>query len=93
MAEKGIQEEKKHALSLTARAALCVSGVIEVKSFDEQSVLLKTDCGDLAVEGSDLHVSTLDIARGVVELTGQVSGLYYGDGASTGRGWRARLFG
>ena len=92
MAEKGIQEEKKHALSLTARHALCVFGVTEVESFDEESVLMKTDCGEMNVEGSDLHVGTLDIARGVVEITGLVCGIYYADGTAQKRGWRTRLF-
>ncbi|MBE6630813.1 MAG: sporulation protein [Ruminococcaceae bacterium] len=93
MAEKGIQEEKKHALSLTAREVLSVCGVTQVDSFDEQSVVLHTDCGELAIEGTDLHVGTLDMARGVVEVTGHVSALYYGEGATAKRGWRTRLFG
>ena len=93
MAEKGISEEKKHTLSLTARAALCVSGVTEVDSFDERLVVLKTDCGEMTVEGEALHVGALDIDKGEIEITGRISAVCYTDAAAPKRGLRARLFG
>ena len=93
MAEKGNGQEKKHTLTLDVRRRISVCGVTEVESFDEQSVQLMTDCGELTVEGEGLHVGTLDIARGVVEVEGRVNGLYYADGAPVKRGLRARLFG
>ena len=93
MAEKGSTEQKKHALSLAARASASIAGVCRVESFDEHSVVLKTDCGDMVVEGEALHVGTLDIARGVVEITGRVCAVYYNDAAPKKRGWRARLWG
>ena len=91
MAEKIAGEPKKHALSLTARTRAEISGVTEVESFDEHSVILITDCGEMTVEGDGLRVGTLDIARGVVEVEGKIGGMYYKDAAAEKRGWRSRF--
>lgn len=91
--EKGNEQERKHALSMGARRYISISGVTEVESFDEQTVILSTDCGEMTLEGEGLHIGTLDIARGVVEVDGRVNGIYYSDSAPVRRGLRARLFG
>ncbi len=91
--EKGNEQEKKHALSMGARRHISISGVAEVESFDEQTVILSTDCGEMTLEGEGLHIGTLDIARGVVEVDGKINGLYYSDSAPVRRGLRAKLFG
>lgn len=91
--EKGNEQTKKHALSMSARARVSIFGVTEVESFDEQTVILSTDCGEMTLEGEGLHIGTLDIARGVVEVDGRVNGLYYSDGVPVRRGFRAKLFG
>ena len=93
MGEREQNENKKHTLSLTARTRAEIEGVREVESFDEQSVILMTDCGELTLEGEGLHVGTLDMVRGIVAVDGRISAVYYGDGAPTRRGLRARLFG
>lgn len=93
MAEKGVQESKKHALSVVTRAKSSITGVTEVDSFDEHCVILKTDCGEMTVEGEGLHVGALDIAKGEIEITGRICAIYYSDAAPVKRGLRARLFG
>ena len=84
---------KKHTVSALARERAEINGVSEVISFDEQSVILVTDCGELTLEGQGLHVGTLDIQRGLVEVTGQIDALIYSDKAAAKRGLRARIFG
>ena len=93
MTEKGSEQEKRHAVSLTARRSITVSGVTEVESFDDASVELITDCGGLTVEGEGLHVGTLDIASGKVEVAGKINGLYYRDKAPVKKGLRGRFLG
>ena len=92
MTQKTTAEEKKHTLSLTARAGASLTGVCDVQSFDDRLVILKTDCGELTVEGEELRVGTLDTERGVVELTGRICALYYSDAAPAKKGLRARFF-
>ena len=85
-------EGSAHTLSVTARKSATLTGVQEVQSFDERCVILKTDCGDMTVEGEDLRVGTLDVERGIVALTGRICALYYSDAPSAKKGLRARLF-
>lgn len=74
---EAVQGDKQHTLTLCRRECAEITGVCEVESFDEQSVLLRTDCGELCLEGEGLHVGTLDIARGVVEVMGRVDAVSY----------------
>lgn len=92
MIEKTGENAKKHTLSAAARAHAEIAGVGEVESFDENTVILFTDCGRMTVEGEGLRVGTLDIARGVVVLDGRIDAIYYSEQESTRRGLRARLF-
>lgn len=51
-------EEKKpqvHNLMMENREKLTVSGVIDVDSFCEDTIVLYTDMGTLTIKGSDLH--------------------------------------
>ncbi len=93
MADKALQESKKHTLSLLARTQASIAGVTQVDSFDEHCVILKTDCGEMTVEGEELHVGTLDIVKGEVEITGRICAVCYSDTTPAKRGLRARLFG
>lgn len=93
MTQKQMTEGGTHTLSVTARKSATLTGVQEVQSFDEHLVVLKTDCGDMTVEGESLRVGTLDVERGVVALSGRICALYYSDAAPTKKGLRARFFG
>ena len=93
MADKEAQQGKKHTVSVLARERATITGVTQADSFDEHCVILKTECGELSVEGEALHVGTLDIAKGEIEITGRISAICYNDATVTKRGLRARLFG
>ena len=76
-----------HSLLAVNREAITVKGVLDVISFDESMVLLVTNCGNLALEGSELHITTLDTQNALVEVTGRLSGVLYDDrDAESGRG-------
>ena len=70
-------EQSKHSITLHDRKDMRIDGVTEVVSFDEQYVMLKTQCGDMAIEGKDLKIAVLEIDAGIVVLSGTVSGVYY----------------
>ena len=83
----------KHAVVLKDRKDMRVDGVSEVVSFDEHYVMLKTQCGDMAIEGNDLKIAVLEIDAGIVVLSGTVSGVYYSDPQNTQkRSFVKRLF-
>lgn len=83
-------DKKTHSVSLDQRRELQIHGVEEVISFDDNCVMLTTTCGDLTVEGSGLQVSSLDVDRGFVFVSGTVNGFYYSDNTPKKR---RKLFG
>ena len=73
----------KHAVVLKDRKDMRIDGVSEVVSFDEHYVMLKTQCGDMAIEGANLKIAVLEIDAGIVVLSGTVSGVYYSETQNT----------
>ncbi len=71
--------QKHHSLLAQDRHTVTVHGVTDVISFDENGVFLVTTCGQLNLEGSDLHVNVLNTEDGIVEVTGKLNGLLYYD--------------
>ena len=64
-------------LILEDRHTLTVSGVSDVDSFDEQSIVLFTDLGELCVRGSDLHINRLSLEIGEILVQGEIDSLVY----------------
>lgn len=86
------QLQLPHKLTLSERSQLTMSGVTEVVSFDDSSVVLKTGLGTLVVQGEGLQLKTLSPEGGQVAVNGKVSSLVYEEPRGEGGLWR-RLFG
>ena len=84
-------EQPTHRLSLQERKKLTMTGVEEVRSFDESAVVLSTCLGVLTVQGQDLHLKNLSLEGGQVEVDGSISSLIY-DEPGEGGSWLSRLF-
>ena len=81
-----------HKLTLNERKNLTMTGVTEVVSFDDSTVILKTGLGTLVVQGSGLQLKTLSLDGGQVAVDGQIASLLYEE-LRTGGGLLHRLFG
>jgi len=81
-----------HKLVLDGRNKLSMTGVTEVVSFDDASVILRTDLGTLAVHGRELQLKTLSTEGGQVAVEGHVAALVYEEPRQKG-GWFSRLMG
>ena len=80
-------EEKlglSHKLELYNREKGTVTGVLDVISFDENTIVLDTDMGLLTIKGKDLHVSRLSLEKGELDLEGYADSLVY----SSNEGYR-----
>ena len=75
--EKGKVSEKKHNLRMEGRAHLMMDGVLDVDTFDDGSVTVKTALGPLAVEGEGLHIKQFDADGGNLVIEGKISALVY----------------
>ncbi|MCD8051044.1 MAG: YabP/YqfC family sporulation protein [Clostridiales bacterium] len=79
-----------HHIVLEERAALSVSGVEEVESFDENTICLSTCQGDLVVRGQELHIEKLSLDGGDLKVAGVIDSLAYEEPTVRG-GLLARL--
>lgn len=81
-----------HKLTLSDRKQLTVTGVTEVVSFDENAVLLRTQQGDLLIQGKDLQLRQLSLEGGQVAVDGMVAAMLYEE-SRQGGSWFRRLLG
>ena len=89
-------EEKKpvkapHSLILENRRALTATGVSNVDSFDEQTIVAYTDLGQLIIRGSKLQINKLNIETGELTLSGDINSMSYSEIQQRG-GFLTRLF-
>ena len=80
-----------HSLILENRSSLTATGVSNVDSFDDQTIVAYTDLGELTVRGRNLSISRLNIETGELTLAGDVSSLPYSESKPEG-GYLSRLF-
>lgn len=80
-----IENIKVHEVSTKNRESIKVCGVVDVDSFDEYGVVMRTSMGGLSVEGENIRISLLDIDSGRVEIEGRINGAYYFDESKVGK--------
>lgn len=83
---------KPHNIIMENRNMITVSGVSDIDSFDEQSVLLFTEMGDLEIRGSNLHINKLNVDSGEVNIQGDIYALVYNDNVKTSGGILSKIF-
>lgn len=91
-------EEKmglSHKVMLYNREKGTLTGILDVISFDENTIVLDTDMGLLTIKGKDLHVSRLTLEKGEVDIEGRTDSLVYSSNESyrkSGQSLLTRLF-
>ena len=61
-----------HNIIIEDRKNVTISGVTDVESFDEETVVLMTDLGELVIKGFGLHISKIDVVSGDLALEGEI---------------------
>lgn len=80
-----------HQLIMQERQQLELTGVSDVDSFDETTVLAYTSLGELTIRGGSLHIRRLDLGSGSLSVEGNICSLEYAESRKKG-GFFARLF-
>jgi len=75
-------EEKKrsssrHSLTIDRREGVNVTGVTDVISFDEESVIGETEMGVIVIRGVNLHVNRINLESGELSVSGEIDGVNY----------------
>ena len=91
--EEKQRQPQSHALSLTDRKRLSISGVEDVEAFDEETVALSTAGGGLTIHGSGLKINQLTLDGGELLVEGRIDGLEYASERERRRGFLGKLMG
>ena len=75
------------------RKKMTVSGVQDVISFDDESILLDTQLGSMVIKGCDFKINKLNVDSGELVIEGHIVNISYGDSVSKDSGFSfAKLF-
>lgn len=85
-------ESNGHKVTLVGREKLEITGVEEVESFDESTIIMSTNLGALIVRGEELHIETLSLDGGALKVEGKVESLTYEEFHEPRGGLLSRLF-
>ncbi len=92
MAEEKKMNSMPHNLVLEDRRMLTVSGVSDVDSFDEETVVVFTDLGELTIRGANLHINRLSVEVGELTVEGKIAALIYSDDTPKNSGFFSKVF-
>ena len=73
------------------RKKLSVSGVVDIDSFDEQTVIAVTQMGELTIRGWDLHITRLNLEQAELMVDGEISSLTYTDTRPKAQGFLSKV--
>ncbi len=82
----------EHSLILKDRKEISLTGVTDVDSFDENSIVAYTNCGELTISGNNLHIGALDTEKGELSVDGEISSLCYLDNRPKSEGFFRKVF-
>lgn len=92
MTEEKFVAKAKHNLILENRKTLTVTGVSDVSGFDEQTVVMVTELGELTVRGEHLHINKFSMETSELNLNGEIYALSYAENKQQSGGFFSRLF-
>ncbi len=80
----------EHSISLMNRAAMSLTGIVDVSEFSDTRVVLKTTMGGLLIKGKKLTINQLNTDTGTLDVNGEIHNIVYT--TSAGDGFFASLF-
>lgn len=80
-----------HSIIMEDRKKLSVSGVTDIDSFDEQTIIAVTDLGELTIRGWNLHITKLNLEQTELLVDGEISSLTYTDVRPQAKGFFAKV--
>ncbi len=68
---------KTQNIHIEDRNRISISGVEQVDSFNETTILLSTIKGELSIKGEELNISKLNLDDGSVKISGMINSISY----------------
>lgn len=93
-AEERRRPSSRHGIQIDRRENVTVSGLIDVISFDEESVIGETEMGIIIIRGANLHVKRISLDSGELAVAGEIDGVSYENpsGGTKAKSLLGRLF-
>ena len=82
---------KNHSIITENRKKITLTGIKQVISFDDETIMLDISCGKLAIKGIGLHIINFDAESGDLSGEGKISALIYTAEENSG-GFLSRIF-
>ncbi|MDF2839375.1 MAG: sporulation protein YabP [Clostridia bacterium] len=79
MEERKLIKTKPHNMFIEGREKLNITGVRDVVSFDESTIVLNTEMGGLILKGIGLHINKLNVEDGNLNIEGYITAYNYTD--------------
>ncbi len=78
---------------LENREKLNITGILDVLSFDDQTIIIETELGLLTIKGENLKINKLSLDTSDFAVDGEIQSLNYSDHESlTKKGFISKLF-
>mgnify|MGYP000356771091 CR=1 FL=1 len=87
-----MEEKKQQSISLVNREYIEIDGILNVKKFEEQEIILETELGTLNIKGEGMHMEKLDLEKGEISIQGSFDSIAYMDDGFKSGGFFSRLF-
>ncbi len=84
--------ELPHNVIIEGRQKMTVSGVLDIDSFDEETVIAVTDMGEMAIRGTELHINKLSIDMGEMTIEGNIISPTYSESQQKSGGFFSKVF-
>ena len=66
-----------HMVTIENRKRMSVSGVTQVVAYDEFHIILKTDYGQMIIQGKNLVAGEMSSTQNTIKLTGSIETVQY----------------
>lgn len=74
---KNLKQQNNHVIHIDNRQRIDITGVSEVITFNEDSILLVTNMGTLNIKGKNMKVNKLNVDNGDMSIEGEFISLTY----------------
>lgn len=91
MAESKVKFKSQNII-IEDRMKITVTGVEQVESFNDNTIILTTVNGGMTIKGEGLNISKLNLDDGNVKIDGKVNGVAYTARDATPKNIMSKLF-
>jgi sporulation protein YabP len=77
---------KNQNILIEDRNRITITGVEQVESFNDNTIILKTVKGGMTIKGEGLNIEKLNLDDGNVKIDGIINGIIYSDKDSSQKG-------